>query len=77
MDAPVLGSLRYDDIRPLTTPHNESNEKLPISGKGEVPQAETNYPTGYKLLLITLAVCLAIFVMALGALSTTLLPRDG
>jgi len=66
---PVMGSVRYNEIRPRSAVPTESTEKLqsvpPESGE-EHSGAQQEYPTGVKLALITLALCLAVFVMALG-----------
>ncbi|KAM0553369.1 hypothetical protein ACHAPJ_007383 [Fusarium lateritium] len=65
---PVMGSVRYNEIRPRSAAPTESTEKLqspPTSGN-ENSGPNTEYPTGVKLALITLALCLAVFVMALG-----------
>lgn len=74
---PVFGdslrySLRYDSTRPRTAPKTESTEKLTqgvVEDSGAIPgqsEDDIEYPTGMKLALITLALCLAVFVMALG-----------
>lgn len=68
---PVMGSVRYSDIRPRSAAPTESTEKLQPSPGGVREDAtnvvdDTVYPTGMKLALITLALCLAVFVMALG-----------
>lgn len=79
-DYPVFGSLRYshryDDARPRTAPRTatktESTEKLTqgINDDSATSSRHSDddivYPTGMKLALITLALCLAVFVMALG-----------
>ncbi|CAJ0549775.1 Ff.00g033880.m01.CDS01 [Fusarium sp. VM40] len=74
---PVMGSVRYNDIRPRSAVPTESTEKLqspPTSGAENGPQQE--YPTGLKLALITLALCLAVFVMALdNSIIATAIPR--
>jgi hypothetical protein len=66
-----MGSVRYSDIRPRSAAPTESTEKLQPSPGGVREDAtnvvdDTVYPTGMKLALITLALCLAVFVMALG-----------
>ncbi|KAM0201552.1 hypothetical protein ACHAQI_011195 [Fusarium lateritium] len=74
---PVMGSVRYNDIRPRSAVPTESTEKLqspPASGAENGVQQE--YPTGVKLALITLALCLAVFVMALdNSIIATAIPR--
>ena len=75
----LRGSMRgsmliYDDMRPR--PITESTEKLHTPADGSMdedpPKEDTTrhdgqeYPKGMKLYLITLALCLAVFVMALG-----------
>ncbi|KAM0203069.1 hypothetical protein ACHAPI_001241 [Fusarium lateritium] len=74
---PVMGSVRYNDIRPRSAVPTESTEKLqspPASGAENGAQQE--YPTGVKLALITLALCLAVFVMALdNSIIATAIPR--
>ncbi|CAM1511984.1 Fc.00g094970.m01.CDS01 [Cosmosporella sp. VM-42] len=81
----VRGSmLIYDDMRPR--PITESTEKLhtPADGSinGDPPTEDTtrhdgqDYPKGMKLFLITLALCLAVFVMALdNSIIATAIPR--
>jgi hypothetical protein len=68
---PVMGSVRHNEIRPRSAAPTESTEKLrsspPVDGV-ETTGPEQEYPTGVKLGLITLALCLAVFVMALGKL---------
>ena len=66
---PVMGSVRYNEIRPRSAVPTESTEKLqsvPPESGAEHSGAQQEYPTGVKLALITLALCLAVFVMALG-----------
>ncbi|KAH7134075.1 major facilitator superfamily domain-containing protein [Dactylonectria macrodidyma] len=75
-------SLRYDSTRPRTAPKTESTEKLTQnvvdessagSGQGD---DDIEYPTGMKLALITLALCLAVFVMALdNSIIATAIPK--
>ncbi|KAI5463622.1 major facilitator superfamily domain-containing protein [Mariannaea sp. PMI_226] len=91
-DFPGFGSfrysLRYDESRPRTAPNTESTEKLTqVTRASEVPPQRTserdneeenniNYPTGIKLNLITLALCLAVFVMALdNSIIATAIPK--
>ncbi|KAM0342627.1 hypothetical protein ACHAPU_009356 [Fusarium lateritium] len=75
---PVMGSVRYNEIRPRSAVPTESTEKLqspPASG-AENGGAQQEYPTGVKLGLITLALCLAVFVMALdNSIIATAIPR--
>lgn len=77
----MIGSLRYDDIRPRTTPQTESTEKLSVAPGNEDAAQDPDdgivYPTGMKLGLITLALCLAVFVMALGREITPLKAHVG
>lgn len=70
-------NLRHDEIRPHSIALSESTEKL-----GDFPSTKSvkadaasqlsvhgdgiEYPKGLKLVLITIALCLAVFVMALG-----------
>lgn len=69
-----VGSLRYTDgFQPRPTPQIEGAEKLQISSaeKTTPPTRDAgddgiDYPSGMKLALIILALCLAVFVMALG-----------
>lgn len=69
-----VGSLRYTDgLQPRPTPQIEDAERLqgssaekttpPTQGAGD---DGGEYPSGMKLALIILALCLAVFVMALG-----------
>ncbi|KAF4470310.1 aflatoxin efflux pump AFLT [Fusarium albosuccineum] len=77
-DHPVMGSVRYND-RPRSAVPTESTEKLQStppdagsSGNGD----DVVYPTGMKLGLITLALCLAVFVMALdNSIIATAIPK--
>lgn len=68
---------RYDDMHAREPPITESTEKLARipsdSSEAEnydpTPQVDDDnidYPTGFKLFLIVFALCLAVFVMALG-----------
>ncbi|KAH7274887.1 major facilitator superfamily domain-containing protein [Fusarium solani] len=78
---PVMGSVRYSDIRPRSAAPTESTEKLQPSPGGVREDAtnvvdDTVYPTGMKLALITLALCLAVFVMALdNSIIATAIPK--
>ncbi|KAH8736285.1 major facilitator superfamily domain-containing protein [Ilyonectria robusta] len=89
-DYPVFGSLRYslryDDARPRTAPRTatktESTEKLTqgINDDSATSSRHSDddivYPTGMKLALITLALCLAVFVMALdNSIIATAIPK--
>ncbi|KAF7561417.1 hypothetical protein G7046_g2724 [Stylonectria norvegica] len=75
-------SLRYDEIMP---PPTESMEKLQQDSsmnlekgneQAETRDTENVYPKGMKLALITLALCLAVFVMALdNSIIATAIPR--
>lgn len=67
---------RYDEMRPRAPPITESTEKLTRiptdssqvedGGSSGVEEDLTEYPQGFKLFLLVLALCLAVFVMALG-----------
>ncbi|KAJ4187484.1 hypothetical protein NW755_006976 [Fusarium falciforme] len=78
---PVMGSVRYSDIRPRSAAPTESTEKLQPPPDGMREDAtnvvdDTVYPTGMKLVLITLALCLAVFVMALdNSIIATAIPK--
>ncbi|KAK7421237.1 hypothetical protein QQX98_002369 [Neonectria punicea] len=86
-DFPVFGSLRYslryDDARPRTAPQTtESTEKLTqvipddSAASSRNGEDDIEYPTGMKLALITLALCLAVFVMALdNSIIATAIPK--
>lgn len=69
-DHPVMGSVRHNGIRPRSVAPTESTEKLRTpsgdDADGTLNEEEIVYPKGLKLGLITLALCLAVFVMALG-----------
>ncbi|KAM5347709.1 hypothetical protein ACJ41O_007533 [Fusarium nematophilum] len=77
---PVMGSVRYNEIRPRSVAPTESTEKLQspppqVPGSGRLDDGVV-YPTGVKLALITLALCLAVFVMALdNSIIATAIPR--
>ncbi|EXA01913.1 major facilitator superfamily domain-containing protein [Fusarium oxysporum f. sp. albedinis] len=76
---PVMGSVRHNEIRPRSAAPTESTEKLrsspPVDGV-EPTGPDQEYPTGVKLALITLALCLAVFVMALdNSIIATAIPR--
>ncbi|RSL79744.1 hypothetical protein CEP51_007119 [Fusarium floridanum] len=78
---PVMGSVRYSDIRPRSAAPTESTEKLQPTPDNAGDDAtnvvdDTVYPTGMKLALITLALCLAVFVMALdNSIIATAIPK--
>ncbi|KAK5991776.1 MFS-type efflux pump MFS1 [Cladobotryum mycophilum] len=67
------GGVPYDDIRPRTAPFTESQENLQEPTDGiENPE----YPTGMKFTLIIVALCFAVFVMALdNSIIATAIPR--
>ncbi|KAF4984126.1 hypothetical protein FZEAL_619 [Fusarium zealandicum] len=75
---PVMGSVRYNDIKPRSVAPTESTEKLQSSPERMNARLDdgVEYPKGVKLALITLALCLAVFVMALdNSIIATAIPR--
>ncbi|POR34948.1 Major facilitator superfamily domain, general substrate transporter [Tolypocladium paradoxum] len=83
----VLGTVPYDAVHPGTAPvATESKEKLQrcssASDAGDISNQPATaredgreYATGLKLALIISALCLAVFLMALGRLLSQALPR--
>lgn len=75
------GSSKTSSVHDTSAPHPETGEKIVETTPVKEAEAldklsdEIVYPTGSKLAIITLALCLSVFLVALVRMPSTLLPR--